>query len=544
MLNCGTLGGAYTCPWWGCCVEDKTECSCKDGYYMSKGKCMKMPECNDPMKSINCVEWDPYYYACGKDGCCVDSWDQCSCNGDNDYYKSQWGDCTWSPTDWCHEGVHCGVAGDNFVCPEWWEGACCVSSLSECACADGYWNSNGRCVKLEVCDDPMRMTNCALEWDRTCVPGSCCKESFMDCACNNANDYWKDEWGNCVWHSSEANMCSEWNMTHCGKIGPSYVCNWWDDGCCAPDRSGCACAQGYTHNGERCIKDEVCEMDTPINCLEWDSYMYQCAPNNGTCCAATVEECRCNAANNYFPTEGGWCEWHWVSECTPGSPDFGMNNATINCGQLPTGYTCPWWGCCVEDKTECNCADGYYMSRTGCKKMPVCTDPNKMLNCAGWDDSSCPSEGCCVDSWEKCGCNDMNGYYKDEYGMCIYSPGSCSDMGMPGSTHCGHSGDNYVCTIMGCCMATLEECACAEGYYRNENDRCVKAVDCGEMYPSTPLHCAMDAPWEYVCPAQEDPSDACNAGGNDCCVNYIGECACREGYTKDAMTGECMWEMV
>jgi len=342
-----------------------------------------MPECNDGAFSINCVEMDPWMNTCGPNGCCVNSWDQCGCNADNDYYKNEWGDCTWSPKNSCHEGVHCGVAGDNFACADGWDNACCVGSLAECPCADGYWNSNGRCVKLEVCDDPMMMTNCALEWDRTCVPGQCCKESFMDCPCNNAEGYWKDAWGNCVWQMPEKNMCSEWNMTHCGKIGPAYVCNWWEGGCCAPTKAECACAEGYVYDGQRCVKVEVCEFETPVNCLEADSWMYQCAPNNGTCCAASMDECRCNTKNNYFPTESGYCEWSDVSECASGNStgtfmdEYGMmrnSSATINCGTLGGAYTCPWWGCCAESKKECMCKHGFYMSSGKCKKMPECND--------------------------------------------------------------------------------------------------------------------------------------------------------------------------
>jgi len=314
----------------GCCADSPAQCQCADGYqHGPDGRCIPEVRCDLPEKMFNCGDemWG-WELACPASGCCQAEYDDCECNHNNGYYKTESGYCGWFDETNGGDGVcydiaapyHCASRGAGTTCRM---ETCCVADFDECMCEEGFYMDDltGQCKKLEQCTDPMKMVNC-LEFGTdfyACPKGGCCVTGFDECACATQNGFFKSEFGECITANSTCYDMAK--PTHCGYAGQGYACSWMDG-----------------------------------------------------CCAASVEDCTCEM--DYIKRDG---ECHKIEDCWATYPSYSTNCAMDGMGW----YTCPDAGspfaaapgsCCVDNLFNCECADGYVKNPTTgeCMSVPAC----------------------------------------------------------------------------------------------------------------------------------------------------------------------------
>ncbi|XP_026318518.1 zonadhesin-like isoform X2 [Hyposmocoma kahamanoa] len=328
----------------------------------------------------------------------------------------------------CPPHQNCSLLWSKFACVSD-DGYCCKPA---CRCKDGFYrDENFKCVTSQQCQgQPDEPTTIAPYPEAT--PKNVCRtnETYVECAARCG------PYDTCPVDDSRA-------IVQCSQPYP-----------CPP---GCICQQGYkkrSADDDTCILAEECP---PVNCTRpnevWNSCPSGCRAEYCTdisqqsACNELLKNCqpKCVCAERYYRNENDIC----VPPTDCGQANCGENKTIVFCTFKCPNKFCPENDDLVKYACKpprdcppgCGCKDGYRFKSSQDNSCvltqdcpPVtCTRPNEEWN-------SCPPP-CYSDA-----CADRNKTQSE-----CYEPKGCSD----------------------------PRCVCKQGYYRNANQVCVPACDCG-----------------------------------------------------------------
>ncbi|XP_053602164.1 antichymotrypsin-2-like isoform X2 [Plodia interpunctella] len=186
---------------------------------------------------------------------------------------------------------------------------------------------------------------------------------------------------------------------------------------------------------------------------------------------------------------------------------------------------------------SCDCKDGFYLNSKGkcvkpdqCDTQPKCPENEEFSNCTngGCDARNCSQLGNpvpCVkldpDACKK-GCVCANGYLRTDNGSCILKSQcpSCggdknaqAGCGINCNKHCSDIGQEPKACIKLC---RVNACDCKDGYYLNDDGKCVKPEKCTQTTPPTnSTNCSTG-----YC-KDDDPQDCLTTGNIDFTLDFL-----------------------
>ncbi|CAB3226607.1 unnamed protein product [Arctia plantaginis] len=471
-------------------------CACKDGYLMLNSddrRCVLAAEC-PPVQCTGPNEiWDPAPLNCNRRRCedvninteCIDlstGTPQCVCKPG--YYRdinnlcvpaSECGKCNGDPNAISKQCVtSCApTCADpdvsNKFCIE-------VCSTSGCECKPGYILSKIGGVCIEPASCPGGSPLCGGN------------KTYVDCFIGCPTNY-------CPTDDSRA-------MIACSIAFP-----------CPP---GCACNPGYmilSYEDQRCVKSSECP---PVNCTRpnevWDPAPSICYSES---CEDTKSDCsdnpgppRCVCQSGFYRNKDDICVP--ASECDTGCN--GDPNAMRSACPSYCPPTCDepssFGKICIDacDPVGCVCKPGYILTKYPdgkCVKAeecpggsPSCGENKTYVDCF----VGCPTNYCPLDDSQAmiacdiafpcppgCACNP--GYlmlsYEDQ--RCVKSsecpPINCTRLNEvwdPTPSNCYSESCEYMNSVCSDHYPGPPRCVCKSGFYRNKNDICVPASECGK----------------------------------------------------------------
>lgn len=327
------------------------------------------------------------------------------------------------------------------ICP-----AVCVA---QCQCKEGHFrNDEGLCVTSNNCE-PMecgvneQYTNCNEGCGPFCDSSIVC-DSLPFCApgCECIDEYVRDRDGECVLHSDCPHECDTNEIwKECGGCDAS--CKNPMQYCPEICISRCECADGFFRNEKNeCVESIECEQ-------------FECGTNaHWTACKDCWDVCETGESL----TICAMMLW-----CTP----------ACNCNE---GFSFSETGECIECEKECGVNEVLGCPNRGCE--PTCANQNpecEPINCFVADTCICDTE-----------------YYRDDNGKCVRidecestRPCGANEMWMEcGGCDAMCNNPHRVCPEM-----CVEQCECAQGFFRNANNECVESAEC------EPFECENNAHW-------------------------------------------------
>ncbi|KAM3966960.1 zonadhesin-like [Aphomia sociella] len=361
---------------------------------------------------------------------------------------------------------------------------------------------------------------------------------------------------------------------------------------------GCDCIDNYLRNSSGiCVPIEDCPtppviFECGLNEVPTTDRII-CPPQ--TCestytsydCEVKPPEPGCDCIDNYLRNASGVCIPS--KECpnnAPTSPECGPNevatdNAIIcppqTCKSLYTSYDClpnlPVPGC--------NCIDNYLRNDNGtCIPQDECPPHVYDIKCGAneikkEEKTVCPPQTCeskysinfCIPSAPEPGCDCIDGYLRNDFGVCIPSedcPTYCNDSDYndddfdenydygPVGVKCGPNEVSSDCKII-CPPQTCESiytsymceevpcekgCNCIDGYLRDANGTCIFNENCPTS--SNNVECGpneVSSDCKIVCP----PQSCASIYTSYSCIDVPCEkgCDCVNGFLRDA-NGTCI----
>nr|XP_049693107.1 zonadhesin isoform X3 [Helicoverpa armigera] len=406
-----------------------------------------------------------------------------------------------------------------------------------CKCIDGYLrNSLGICIPSDQCGtEPAAckdLNATKVECDTAC-PATCADpepEACVDvCVLNGCQckpGYILSERGGvCIAPKDcpgQSPVCGA-NQTYVDcKYGCSEYCPISDSraqvacSIAAPCPSGCACKPGYlklSYDNPICVNASDCP---PVKCTRpnevlkrnpKECFSERCEDRGKPCDPVYPATPRCVCKEGFFRNED--------DECIPASE-------------------CP--------NTSCNGDENAIFSDCPSSCQATCDNPNTNQPC----NRKCMTPGCvckpgfikiekdgkCIDP-KKCpanlGCNgDLNATYSGCTSRC---PAKCADLGKDDAILCP-----AVCGPGGC--------VCKQGYFLNDNGKCVKPEDCPATVP-VDRGCNGDLnATSSECPSA-CPATCANRNKkqkNNVCISVCrpGGCVCKPGFILTEINGTCV----
>ncbi|GBP53685.1 Antichymotrypsin-2 [Eumeta japonica] len=462
-------------------------CDCKEGYVYDRniGKCVLPEQCNScPDNEVynQCppVKCDAEYCPKSRDdpltcptGTKCDS-PRCTC-AFNTHRDRKTGKCI--PTRDCppfecdranEEYQACPAKCPSDQCADYLKNTTCGAPLGtrigivvpcapQCRCKEGYYrDSNGECVEPDQCSngcggDPNAKPGCGTYCGRSCTDYNktvacplICKLNACDCKEGYAYDR---NIGKCVLPEQCTLQCTGQNEVYnscpvscpsqaCANIGQIVFCPRQPTPGSPDCKPACTCKPNFYRNAENvCVSKDDC-----LQCTKPNEVYDKCA---STC---SPESCPENEVYNTCPTvkcDADYC------------PKSANDRATC-----PVGITC--------DPPRCTCGFNSRRDRKTGKCIPTrnCRDlfraielqksnTAKLLDLT-FNQFSAPFP-----------CNGPN----EKYDAC---PPVC-----PGQ-NCSDYINKSTCPKyrIGIVVPCKPQCRCVEGYYRDENNRCVSGKQC------------------------------------------------------------------
>ncbi|KFM77647.1 Zonadhesin, partial [Stegodyphus mimosarum] len=533
-------------------------CFCKDGLVRdSKGNCIDPKKCgktfcgrHEEYKKCgtacpaNCTNRNP---VCTQE--CVKG---CFCK--KGFVRSENGTCislSECPQVQCKKGEEYKICGSpcQRTCANYrfHIGIKCPKPCEPgCFCKDGLVrDSNGNCVNPEDCSKicgrreeykecgtacPANCTNRNPICAEQCVKGCFCKKGFVrsengtcipssQCPkqiCGKDEEYYKECTPSCK------NTCKAYN-------NPGIRCR------CEPP--SCFCKKGLVKREDgRCVPPTAC-----FQCKKGEEYQICGSPCERTCanyrfrigikCPKPCEP-GCFCKDGLVRDSNGECVE--TEEC--GEKICGKNEIYKECGTACPANCTNRNPICTEECVEgCFCRDGFVRSKNGtCVPLSQCPNEicppfEKYTNCV-IPCNNCKLKGMCSFLGCKEGCDCIDGFFRDENGRCI-PEALCSLQNKCGPFEKYSSCVNPCndCEIRGDCQFLVcnEGCDCIDGYYRDENGRCIPAAECTVIIPGT---CGRNEEYN-VCGTACPPS--CSNPNPICTQQCVSGCFCEKGYLRN-----------
>lgn len=421
--------------------------------------------CNAP-KEAACTE-NPQYQ-CSPSQQCVNS--TCVC-------REGFASCEDKCIDGEMHDDHCGAKGlcndddpasDNYIGTPCGANAFC--SKSQCACDDGYFMYEGRCISPsynEFCGASFTDGNFNIGQDCTKENRKSCQkeDNIYKCVC----DYGYVECdGKCI--------DPQTNAQHCGKYERGITCN-----------SLISCGKQTCVLGEckdNCLESQVaCPISAYENvCVKQSIYQLEQTPNNCTKCAEGI----CpdpSIKDNYFHENRcidseGHNRLHTIYHCNKCGDACA---ATYDCINKGNDYYCA----CPSGLTECTisgvkrCINLSDLHKTACDKCE-----------SGWEDcNNDPSDGCEARTSDdkyncgRCGSNCDQAFPRKHVSGIVCVSGTCQFTGCEaGYGNCDSDNSNGCEVNLTTAADSCGRCGydCNEGYYNTyfsckSNQCCLKS---------------------------------------------------------------------
>ncbi|KAJ8724346.1 hypothetical protein PYW08_015820 [Mythimna loreyi] len=535
-----------------------TGCVCNDGLVRlnddGTGPCVSERECPNKCKDKNAMfkkcpnpcplSCDhPFSKVCSK--MCLESGCECApgfildCNDSN-------GKCI-RPED-CPKPIRCPkhsryVINDN-QCPKTCGNRLLPNSdvagicapFTGCACKHGYVrkydNATGPCIKEDKC--PPIPTECGVNEEPTscaivCPPQTCdsifssyyCLPTECEPGCDCLNEFLRNDDGICIpsydCFKPDPIECNGPNEVYsdCVYTCPPQSCeSLFVNYLCAAEitcTEGCRCLDGYLRNslGE-CVSIDECYND-PAGCngdLNATRARDCGNPNPPTCenpepegksDICVLNGCQCK--QGYVVGDDGNCIA--ANDCPGGSPICGANKTYVDCK-----FGCPTNYCPVDDSRAQVACSLAYPCQGGC----ACIAGHLIVS---------PEDPRCVlaSDCPEVECTRQNEVWDPNPSGCFLE--RCDDRG----SKCDYP------------YPSGPRCVCREGYYRNEDDVCIPALEC------PPLDCNGDFNATLKncpdpCPKTCDDPEAGDSGCIEICLET--DCQCNDGYFLTKIGGTCI----
>ncbi|XP_063893818.1 zonadhesin isoform X2 [Helicoverpa armigera] len=406
-----------------------------------------------------------------------------------------------------------------------------------CKCIEGYLrNSLGICIPSDKCgtepavckDLNATKVECDTACPATCAdpePEACVDVCVLNgCQCK-AGYILSERGGVCIEPKDcpgQSPVCGA-NQTYVDcKYGCSKYCPISDSraqvacSIASPCPSGCACKPGYlklSYDNPICINASDCPA---VNCTRknevlkrnpTECFSERCEDRGKPCDPVYPATPRCVCKEGFFRNEDDECIP--ASEC-PNTSCNGDENAIFSDCPSSCQATCdnpntnqPCNRMCM--KPGCVCKPGFIKI----VKDGKCIDPKK-----------CPAN---------LGCNgDLNATYSGCTSRC---PAKCADLGKDDAILCP-----AVCGPGGC--------VCKQGYFLNDNGKCVKPEDCPATVPvdrgcngdlnATSSECPSACPATCANRNKKQKNNVCIA------VCRPGGCVCKPGFILTEINGTCV----
>lgn len=316
--------------------------------------------------------------------------------------------------------------------------------------------------------------------DKTdCVPGCTCEIG-----------HYRNDKNKCVLRELCQSPCGANEVyVECSTLCGEKTCENSEERYCGlgPCQPKCHCKEGYVRDAEnKCIKVENCPA-SPI-CKKKHEVYSECGtscpltcnkPKVDVCTLQCVQGCFCESG--YLRDNNGDCV---LPKDCPAKPNCGENEELIECSVYCNDRTCNH-----EDKREfcspcqprCHCKRGYVRDRK-----------NRCIEAENCPVKSCPKN----EEWTKCNFE------------CTFD-------------RCSHLIRAPVCRPSGC----VGGCICKEGYYRNDDKKCVLPEKC----PQT-ITCGNNE--KFVACSKVCEEKTCNNNLEKPCRKCQSKCLCKNGFIR------------
>ncbi|XP_035227821.1 zonadhesin-like, partial [Stegodyphus dumicola] len=533
-------------------------CFCKDGLVRdSNGECVETEECG---KKI-CPPFEKYSNCvipcnnCKLKGMCSFLGCEEGCDCIDGFFRDESGRCI--PEALCSLPIQCKKGEEYQICGSPCERTCanyrfhigiiCPKSCEPgCFCKDGLVrDSNGNCVDPKECSKicgryeeykecgtacPANCTNRNPICTKQCVKGCFCKKSFLrsengtcipsnQCPkqiCGKDEQYYKECTPSCK------NTCKAYN-------NPGIRCS------CGPP--GCFCKNGLVKREDgKCVPPSAC-----FQCKKGEEYQTCGSPCERTCanyrfrigikCPIPCEP-GCFCKDGLVRDSNGECVE--TEEC--GKKICGKNEIYKECGTACPANCTNRNPICTEKCVEgCFCMEGFVRSTNGtCVPLSQCPyeicGPFERYSTCVNPCNDCEIKGNCQFLVCNEGCDCIEGFHRDKNGNCIpASECPTEDKCGPFEKYSSCVNPCNDCEIRGNCQFLVcnEGCDCIDGYYRDENGRCIAAAECPVKIPGI---CGRNEQYSN-CGTACPPS--CSIPNQICTSQCVSGCFCKKGYLRN-----------
>ncbi|XP_065188681.1 zonadhesin-like isoform X3 [Sycon ciliatum] len=361
--------------------------------------------------------------------------------------------------------------GGDLCCQNECGGQVCSAPCPVLTCpvqCDVFSNGDNGCPTCS-CDSPIITTppppvdlcslvtcqglNCAPGTAAARVPGACCDTCEPTAITNVCGAF------------EESIPCAELCPAKCSNRGLLFAC--------PPDCSqqGCTCIEGYVRDeNDRCIREIDCDQGPIIT-----------TPPVDLCSLVTCQGLNCAPGTAAARVPGACCD---TCEPTDNTNVCGAFEESIPCAELCPAK-CSNRGllfACPPDCSQqgCTCIEGYVRDENDrcireidCDQGPIITTPPvdlcslvtcQGLNCApGTAAARVP--GACCDTCEPTAITNVCGSFEESIPCAELCPAKCSNRGLL-----------FACPP----DCSQQGCTCIEGYVRDENNRCIREIDCDQ----------------------------------------------------------------